>query len=81
MGSIEFAKDIEAVWKSGPDKIYPAKSYTSTSLHDAVLLRAGAKDDKLIPLKPQSIFSLFQKTVQRSPLRTALGLLQQFSFI
>ena len=62
-----------AHWQEGPDKVMPAESYTSISLEKPVKLKSPIGDDKVLPIKPQSLYSIFKKTVSRAPNHTALG--------
>jgi len=61
-----------ANWQEGPDKIMPAEGYTSISLEKPVKLKSKSGEEKLLPIKPQSLYSIFKKTVTRAPTHTAL---------
>lgn len=61
-----------SIWQDGPDKVMPAEGYTSNKLEKPVKLRSRCEEEKLIHLKPQSLYSIFKKTVVRAPTRTAL---------
>jgi hypothetical protein len=61
-------------WQNGPDKIHPAKSFTSTRLDEAVKLRVTNH-----LMTPVSIYSIFKKTVERHPDKTALGKFLKFN--
>jgi hypothetical protein len=64
-------------WDLGPDCLYPAASYVSTSLDTAVKLRIDEKkltlNKKVCSLIPVSIFTRFKKTVEEGPNKVALG--------
>lgn len=63
----------------GPDKLIETSSYISTKLTDAVKLRSGAVEHGLTQVKPISIYSIFQNTVEKAPDKIALGIKQSIN--
>jgi hypothetical protein len=65
-------------WNLGPDNLFPAKSYTSTRLGEAVIPRNDSSkltiNKKSSKTVPTSIFTKFKETVERTPDRVALGM-------
>jgi long-chain-fatty-acid--CoA ligase ACSBG len=59
------------VWSSGPDSLFPATSYTATSLAEGVKLRLGDEDALRYP--PLSIYTMMKQTVEKKPNHYALA--------
>ena len=55
------------------DRLMPADSFISTRLEKPVLLRNDFQGEQLASVKPQTMYTVFKKTVMRAPQRTALG--------
>jgi hypothetical protein len=61
-------------WNYGPDRLYPADSYTTVKIDGAVKLHLSDSDN--VPFyesKPESVYTSFKRTVERIPNNIALG--------
>jgi len=56
---------------TGPDRILPADTYTTTQPGGAVKIRTNGHPSSINP--PQSVWTMIQQTVRRAPKRTALA--------
>jgi hypothetical protein len=65
-------------WNLGPDNLYPASSFTSSNLNDAVKVRNDYKkltiNKKHPSTTPVSIFTKFKQSVENHPDKAALGM-------